>query len=294
MIRFLAPFAPLFSERVFRHAQVLLAGTILAPGKRTVSSALRAMGLGQQKCFHRYHRVLSHASWSSVKASRILLRSLVEVFVPEGDPLVVGIDETLERRYGKKIYAKGIYRDPVRSTHENFVKSSGLRWVCVMLLAGGLHLFVHFCSRTVTYAADRGYRAYATPGLSVVDLTRGFLTYRFPTREEPDMVRVLVTVEPRMYREAIALAVQRNRPEAEVMLVPEEILDGQVGDFAPHVLVRNDKDGVAPEELPGSVVCCMEVLYTDGMAAQVSVGASSSTIEDASIDDLLALVDKAE
>jgi hypothetical protein len=61
-----------------------------------------------------------------------LLRSLVEVFVPEG-PLVVGIDETLERRYGKKIRAKGIYRDPVRSTHENFVKSSGLRWVCVML-----------------------------------------------------------------------------------------------------------------------------------------------------------------
>jgi DDE superfamily endonuclease len=134
MIRVLAPFAPLFSERVFRHVQVLLAGTILAPGKRTVSSALRAMGLGQQKCFHRYHRVLSHASWSSVKASRILLRSLVEVFVPEGDPLVVGIDETLERRYGKKIAAKGIYRDPVRSTHETFVKSSGLRWVCVMLL----------------------------------------------------------------------------------------------------------------------------------------------------------------
>jgi hypothetical protein len=134
MIRVLAPFAPLFSKPVFRHVQVLLAGTILAPGKRTVSSALRAMGLGQQKCFHRYHRVLSHASWSSVKASRILLRSLVEVFVPEGDPLVVGIDETLERRYGKKIAAKGIYRDPVRSTHENFVKSSGLRWVCVMLL----------------------------------------------------------------------------------------------------------------------------------------------------------------
>ena len=108
------------------------------------------------------------------------------------------------------------------------------------------------------------------------------------------MVRVLVTVEPRMYREAIALAVQRNRPEAEVMLVPEEVLDGQVEDFAPHVLVRNDSDGMAPEALPGSVVCCMEVLYTDGMAARVSVGASSYRIEDASIDDLLALVDKAE
>ena len=108
------------------------------------------------------------------------------------------------------------------------------------------------------------------------------------------MVRVLVTVEPRMYREAIALAVQRNRPEAEVTLVPEEGMDGQAAEFAPHVLVRSDSDRAVPEGLLGSVVCRMEVLYTDGMAARVSVGASSYTIEDASIDDLLALVDKAE
>src|ERR687889_1644677 len=134
MIRVLLPFVPLFSKRVFRHAQVLLAGAILAPGARTVSSALRAMGLDQEKRFHRYHRVLSRASWSSLKVSRVLLGLLVEAFVPEGDPLVVGIEETLERRYGKKIAARGVYRDPVRSTHENFVKSSGLRWVCMMLL----------------------------------------------------------------------------------------------------------------------------------------------------------------
>jgi hypothetical protein len=92
------------------------------------------MGLDQEKRFHRYHRALSRASWSSREASRVLLRLLVETFVPEGDPLVVGIDETLERRYGKKIAARGVYRDPVRSTHDTFVKSSGLRWVCVMLL----------------------------------------------------------------------------------------------------------------------------------------------------------------
>ena len=134
MIRALAPFAPLFSKRVWQHVQVLVAGAILAPGSRTVSSALRAMGLDQEKRFHRYHRVLSRARWSSLKASRVLLGLLVEMFVPEGDPLVVGIDETLERRYGKKISARGVYRDPVRSTHETFVKSSGLRWVCVMLL----------------------------------------------------------------------------------------------------------------------------------------------------------------
>src|ERR671918_213561 len=101
MIRALAPFAPLFSERVFEHVQLLMAGAILTPGKRTVSSALRAMGLDQHKTFHRYHRVLSRAQWSSMEASRTLLDSLVETFVAEG-PLVVGIDETLERRQGKK------------------------------------------------------------------------------------------------------------------------------------------------------------------------------------------------
>lgn len=134
MIRVLAPFAPLFSERVFGHVRVLLAGAILAPGRRTVSSALRAMGLDQHKQFHRYHRVLSRAVWSSGETSRVLLGLLVERFVPEG-PLVVGVDETLERRQGKKIEAKGIYRDPVRSSHSHFVKTSALRWVCVTLLA---------------------------------------------------------------------------------------------------------------------------------------------------------------
>lgn len=134
MVQALAPFAPLFSKRVWQHAQVLLIGAILAPGTRTVSSALRAMGLEREKRFHRYHRVLSRASWSSREATRVLLGLLMKTFVPEGGPLVVGIDETLQRRWGKKIAAKGVYRDPVRSTHENVVKSSGLRWVCVMLL----------------------------------------------------------------------------------------------------------------------------------------------------------------
>jgi hypothetical protein len=92
------------------------------------------MGLDQKKRFHRYHRVLSRARWSSREASRVLLGLLVEAFVPEG-PLVLGVDETLERRWGKRIAPKGIYRDPVRSSRGHFVKTSGLRWVCVALLA---------------------------------------------------------------------------------------------------------------------------------------------------------------
>ncbi len=164
MVQILAPFAPLFSRRVWQNAQVLLMGAILAPGRRTVSSALRAMGLDQHKQFHRYHRVLSRASWSSREASRILLGLLVEAFVPEG-PLVLGVDETLERRWGKKIAAKGVYRDPVRSTPEHFVKSSGLRWVCVMLLveipwASRVWAlpFLSVLAASERYAAARGRR----------------------------------------------------------------------------------------------------------------------------------------
>jgi DDE superfamily endonuclease len=133
MLHLVRPFMPLFSKRVWPYVQVLLAGTLLAPGKPTVSAALRVMGLGHLRQFQRYHRVLNRAVWSSREASRILLRLLVETFVPDG-PLIIGLDETLERRWGAKIATKGIYREPVRSSHGRFVKVSGLRWVCMMLL----------------------------------------------------------------------------------------------------------------------------------------------------------------
>ena len=108
------------------------------------------------------------------------------------------------------------------------------------------------------------------------------------------MVRVLVTVEPRMYREALAIAVQRDRPDAEVMLVPPDVLDGQVDGFAPHVLVRNDSDAAVPERLLKGVVVRVEVLITDGMAVRVSPrGGTPYEIGDARIADLLAALDEA-
>jgi hypothetical protein len=129
----LRPFAPLFSRPMWRHVQVLFVGAILAPGKRMVSTALRAVGLSHLPTFQTYHRVLNRAVWSGLDASRILLGLLVATFAPTG-PLVIGIDETIERRRGAKIAAAGIYRDPVRSSHSHFVKVSGLRWICLQLL----------------------------------------------------------------------------------------------------------------------------------------------------------------
>jgi hypothetical protein len=126
-------FAPLFSKPVFHHVKVLVTGAILAPASRTVTNALRVMGLSQDRHFQTYHRVLSRASWNCLQASRLLLGLLIKAFGLT-DEVVIGFDDTIERRRGKRIKAKGIYRDAVRSSKSFFVKTSGLRWLSFMLL----------------------------------------------------------------------------------------------------------------------------------------------------------------
>lgn len=134
MMFILMHFAPVFSERVWDWVQVLVIGAILAPGKRTVTAALRVMGLSEEKQFQNYHRVLNRAKWSALDLSRILLGLLVSVFVGLGAPLIIGAAETLERRKGDKIKAKGVFRDPVKSSRKHTVYCFGLRWVSMMVL----------------------------------------------------------------------------------------------------------------------------------------------------------------
>ena len=158
------PFRGHFTAAVWRHALVLVAGAVLAPGRRTVAAALRVMGFAEAAGFAAYHRVLSHGHWCSRALARRLLLLLVAAFVPHG-PVVVGLDDTIERRRGKRINAKGIYRDPVRSSRGHFVKASGLRWLCVMLLAPvpwagcvwGLP-FLTVLAPSERYAAEQGKR----------------------------------------------------------------------------------------------------------------------------------------
>jgi hypothetical protein len=132
--QWLVPFETLFTGPTWRNLLVLLAGALLAPGRRTVTSALSILGLRAVTGFTNYHRVLNRNRWSSRASAKRLLHLLLGTFVPDG-PVILGIDETIERRWGSKIKARGIYRDPVRSSRGHFVKASGLRWISVMLLA---------------------------------------------------------------------------------------------------------------------------------------------------------------
>ncbi len=79
-------------------------GAVLAPGKRTVSEALRVMGLAARPGFARYHEVLSRARWDARTVARKLLAQVLDVFLPAGE-VVIGIDDTIERRWGARIKA---------------------------------------------------------------------------------------------------------------------------------------------------------------------------------------------
>ena len=159
----LRPFATCFTAAIWRHVPVLVAGALLAPGRRTVTAALRVTGLERSTSFAVHHRVLSAARWSARAVAHRLLLVLVATLVRDG-PVVVGIDDTIERRWGARIGARGIYRDPVRSSRGHFVKASGLRWLCLMVMApmpwGGVWglPFLTVLAPSERYAHARGQR----------------------------------------------------------------------------------------------------------------------------------------
>ena len=156
MVTLLLPFEHLFDPRTWRKAQLLAMGAILSPGKRTVSSALNILGIGQHGDFAVYHQVLNRARWSPLQLSRALLLLVVGRLGSSTEPLVFGIDETVERRWGRKIAAQGRYRDPVRSKDDQVVMTPGLQWVSLMLLTrigwAGRHWALPFLTALVVSA----------------------------------------------------------------------------------------------------------------------------------------------
>jgi len=247
MLQLLLPFAPLFSRRVWRHALLLVAGTILAPGKRTVCAALRAMGLSRTRHWTSYHRVLNRARWSGLAVARVLLGLLVAAFAPTG-PLVFGLDETIERRWGARIAAKGLYRDAVRSSKGYFVKVSGLRWLCLMLLVpipwAGRAWALPFL--TVLAPSERHDRAHRRRHKKLTDWARQALLLL--RRWLPQ--RALVVVADSGYA-AIALLARCARLAHPVTLITRLRLDAALYEPAPPRRPRqNGRPRVKGRRLP--------------------------------------------
>ncbi len=229
IIALLMPFAPLFSQPVFERAVILIVGAILTPGKRTVTAALRAVGLAADPLFQRYHRVLSRSSWYPRQAARILLGLLVPIFAPTG-PLLFGIDEHLERRRGPKIAARGIYHDAARSSKSFFVKASGLRWVVMMFLAP-----IPWAKRvwalpffTVLAPSERYDQEHQRPHKTITDWARQMILQ--VARWLPD--RLLVFVADQSYA-ALELLAQCTSLAPNVTLITRLRLDAALYEPAP-------------------------------------------------------------
>lgn len=202
----------------------------MAPGKRTVTAALRVLGRSDEAQVQNYHRVLNRAVWSPRTASRILLRLLVETFVPPDAPIVLGLDDHIERRRGAKITARGISRDPVASSRAFFVKTSGLRWVSMMLLAP-----IPWAERvwalpflTVLAPSERYHQERGTPHKQRTDWARQRITQvrqRLPER-------LLVVVADSSDAALELLAACQGLPQP-VTLVTRVRLDAALYDPAP-------------------------------------------------------------
>ena len=230
IVRILRVFEDVFSERVWDWVQVLVIGAILAPGQRTVASVLRVVGLSQERQYQNYHRVLNRARWSGHELSRRLLGLLVAAFVPGDAPIVVGLDDTIERRRGAKIAAKGLYRDPVRSSQRQVVKVLGLRWLSLQLLAAipwagrvwGLpFLTVLTPSERSTTARGRRYKTVTAWGWQAVCQVRRWL---------PDRLLVVVADGTFATYELLGGAARMARP---VIVITRLRLDAALYDPAP-------------------------------------------------------------
>src|SRR4051812_25493168 len=173
----LTPFAVAFTAPTFRHVLVLVSGTILASGRRTVAAALRAVGLGEERRFTTYHRVLNRDVWSALVLSQLLLDLLVRTLLAPDAPLELVVDGTLERRRGRKLAWKGRFHDAARSQAGHVVTSDAIHGVGVMRLAR-----VPWCRRR-----------WALPFLTIPTFTPAISAkLGKPPRTAPERTEVLV------------------------------------------------------------------------------------------------------
>src|SRR5438034_2394227 len=134
IVHLLIPFAVALTRPALAKLAWLVQGGILAPGRRTVGAALAACGLGPSPHFTTFHRFFNRDRWSALRLSHLLLILLVAAFLTADEPLVILVDETVERRRGRRIEYQSWFRDPVRSEGARKVHCRGIRWLCACLL----------------------------------------------------------------------------------------------------------------------------------------------------------------
>jgi hypothetical protein len=113
---------------------LVVCGTLLAHGRRTVTAAFKMLGLADGHNWSKYHNLLNRAKYSGLTATTTMLRLLVNTFLASNAPIEIVMDETMERRWGRKTKKRGHWRDSLASSHQQNVTTSGLRWLVAALV----------------------------------------------------------------------------------------------------------------------------------------------------------------
>lgn len=180
-------FQSLFTAPTWSKVPLLVAGTLLARGRRTVAAALRQMGHSEDKYFSQYHHVLNRAQWSRMAASGRLMQLVVNTFGRLDEPVTLVIDETLERRWGKRIRWRSHYRDPLASSRPQAVAASGLRWLVVAVVVRLPWTQRHWALPVMTLPAPgpavserlgRRHKTVAERSAQIVRILRRWLVHR--------------------------------------------------------------------------------------------------------------------
>ena len=231
IITLLTTFELCFTKPTWKYAQTLLIGAILCTGNRTVTACLRVMGLSNEKHFDRYHNVLSRAVWSGLQASKILFGLLI-LLLPKGFPIIILMDETLERRKGKQIKAKGCYRDSCRSTKSLVIKAFGLKWQCATLVVPllwsnrcwALPFMTVLCQPHRFADALLGYKVLMMSKLKQV-LANDYIGYHKGQTYYLNDKGVLTPFPERLNKQLIKGMSQANRPSKNCKLIKRNIAE---------------------------------------------------------------------
>jgi hypothetical protein len=106
------------------------------------------------------------------------------------------------------------------------------------------------------------------------------------------VVRILVAIQPRMYGEVLGFHIHQQRPLSEVVLASAQTLHAEAERTRPHLIVANEVPSDLKEQM--GVFFWVELSTDDGLVASISANGHSTTIHDVSLQDFLAVVDKAE
>lgn len=268
-IQLLQPLASTMTMPTFDSLTTLVTGWVFAR-RRTVTRMIVAAGDSAGKHYSSYHRVFSAARWS-LDAVGLAVFDLLRPFL--GEVVMLGIDDTLARKRGLKMFGCGMHHDPLLSSRSKVITNWGHSWVVLGVIVELPFRKGHYFCLPILFRlylnkskAEQHHRVYRKRTELAVQLLKVLCKYRENTcfhavadsayggktvlcelPENCELTSRLVK-DARLYAappERKPGTNGRPRKRGDRMPTPEEMLDGRCRHVALDIYGRTEKARVA-------------------------------------------------